>query len=201
MSSIVGIHPGSVSSSSPQVLGALQETAQDAGSIAIGEIGLDFFRGETNRDEQRTIFDAQLDLAIHLALPAVIHMRSAESDVLDVLTSRQRNPRLLFHSFDGTTRLRDYVLSTGSLIGVGGLMTKKRSVPLRDLLATIPAEHMVLETDTPFLIPTRARGRYNQPANIPIVASTLASILHLDLDEIAGVTTANVASFFTAWVP
>jgi TatD DNase family protein len=163
---------------------------------AIGEIGIDLFRGETNLVQQQISFNDQLDLAIEHKLPVVIHMRDAEREVLDVLSGRLRNPPLLFHSFDGSSELVRFINNTSSLVGVGGLATRPKSETIRKHLGYIPLDQIVLETDSPYLIPTKARGSRNTPQTIPVIAKQLASWRSTSLEEVAAVTTANAERFF-----
>jgi TatD DNase family protein len=164
--------------------------------LAIGEVGIDLFRGETNLVQQQTAFDEQLDLALQHSLPVVIHMRDAEQEVLDVLNGRVRNPPLLFHSFDGSRELVRFIQEHRSVIGVGGLATRAKSESIRQNISYIPMSQIVLETDSPYLIPAKARGSKNTPRTIPVIASHLASWRNTSVDEIAAQTTANAEQFF-----
>jgi TatD DNase family protein len=163
---------------------------------AIGEIGIDLFRGETNLAQQQLAFDEQLDLAVAHNLPVVIHMRSAQSEVLNVLNGRSTLPPLLFHSFEGDEELTRFVLKHDSIVGVGGLATRPKSVTIRQQLEKLPLTNLVLETDSPYLIPTKARGSHNTPRNIPVIARFVAEVKHSTLEHIATQTTENAERFF-----
>jgi TatD DNase family protein len=163
---------------------------------AIGEIGIDLFRGETNLATQRRAFDEQLDLAIAHKLPVVIHMRSAQTEVLGHLTSRSALPPLLFHSFEGDEELTRFVLEHDCIVGIGGLATRPKSVTIRQQLEKLPLTNMVLETDSPYLIPTKARGSHNAPRNISVIARFVADVKHSTLEHIASQTTENAERFF-----
>lgn len=193
---MLGIHPSEAANWNTETATALRERLTYSGAIALGEIGLDFAYLEPSRDQQVAAFSEQLDLAMDLGLPVVIHLRDAESAMLDVLTARQHLPRLLFHSFDGTSALTDFILSGSSCVGVGGLSTRAKAQPLRDQLERIPLNRMVLETDSPYLIPARQRARRNTPAHVRTVAEFLASLKDIELDEVARTTTENAVQYF-----
>lgn len=196
MSHMLGVHPGHASEWSPAVAAQLESVVTTTHPVAIGEIGIDLFRGEINISEQLSAFDAQLDLALDHGLPAVIHMRSAETEVLNLLLNRQALPHLVFHSFDGSARLRDVILERGFTIGFGGLATKRPAANLREIIKTIPLDEMILETDAPYLTPRGAKGSRNVPGNISIIAGFLANLLDTPVSKVATVTTANAERVF-----
>jgi TatD DNase family protein len=196
VSCMLGVHPGHTDEWSPSVESDLRQLADQARPVAIGEIGLDFYRGETNLVDQRNSFERQLGIALEAGLPAVIHMRSAESEVLDVLRATSPLPRLLFHSFDGSSALTGWILDHEAWVGVGGLATRGKAHQLRQQLARIPLERMVLETDAPYLVPAGFRHRRNTPESIPVIAGHLARIKECPVLEIATATTRNAEHLF-----
>lgn len=196
MSFMLGVHPGDAEGWSPQVQADLGELMSRTRPVAVGEIGLDFYRGETNSDQQVMAFNAQLDLAIEHDVPAVIHMRDSEPLLLDVLRARRQTPNLLFHSFDGSDALTDWINEHGDYAGVGGLATRSRSVGLHRQLKRLPLDRLVLETDSPYLVPNGFKHRRNTPESIPHIASFLAGLVGVDLTEIAMQTTRNAERLF-----
>jgi TatD DNase family protein len=196
MSYLLGVHPGDADIWDEGVHAALRDAIQTYAPVAIGEIGLDFYRGETNHETQIQAFNAQLDLALEHSIPAAIHMRDAESLLLDVVSNRQRNPVLLFHSYDGSEALTDWIIGNGCYVGVGGLATRKKAVVLQRQLRHIPLSQIVLETDSPYLVPNGFKHRRNTPESIPVVANALAKLLDQDLSVIAQSTTANAEQLF-----
>ncbi|HEV2067867.1 MAG TPA: TatD family hydrolase [Thermomicrobiales bacterium] len=196
MSHMLGVHPGHASEWSSAVAARLGSLVATTRPVAIGEIGIDLFRGETNISQQLSAFDAQLDLALDHGLPAVIHMRSAETEVLNLILSREALPHLVFHSFDGSARLRDVILERCFTIGFGGLATKGPAADLREVIKTIPLGQIVLETDAPYLTPRGVKGSRNVPGNIPIIAGFLAGLLNTSVPEVARVTTDNAERVF-----
>lgn len=193
---MLGLHPNESARWTPAVHRELAALLKQADARAVGETGIDLFRGEKNVDQQRTVFEAQLALAVELEMPAVIHMRAAETQVLDTLRNAGVLPRLLFHSFDGGRDLLNFVIDTGSFVGIGGLATRPKSVQLRDQLLRVPLSQMVLETDSPYLLPATVPGGRNGPQNIPIIASFLADLVGRDVANIAEVTTRNAEKLF-----
>jgi TatD DNase family protein len=201
MSYMLGVHPGDAPIWDEDVHKALQNAVALYQPVAIGEIGLDFFRGETNGDEQVAAFNAQLDLALDHGIPAAIHMRDAEEIILSVLNSRDALPTLLFHSFDGSEAMTNWVLDSGSYIGVGGLATRTKSTRLQDQISRIPLERIVLETDSPYLVPNGFKHRRNTPESIPRIAAFLGQLLGHAIDDIAMQTTANAERLFERLSP
>lgn len=196
MSCMLGVHPGHATEWNDGTHEALRRLVAVARPVAIGEIGLDFFRGETNTQQQLAVFHAQLDLALEHGLPVAIHMRDAEPIMIDTLVGRERNPGLLFHSFDGSAALTDWILANDAFIGVGGLATRAKSHELQRQIRRIPLERIVLETDAPYLVPNGFKHRRNTPESIPVIARFLAGLLERPLSDVARVTTANAERLF-----
>ncbi|MGC4107003.1 MAG: TatD family hydrolase [Thermomicrobiales bacterium] len=196
MALMLGVHPSSVDLWSPQVAAELRRLVAAHGAVAIGEIGLDFFwDGNPSLETQRAAFTAQLDLARELGLPAVIHMRNAEDEILTTLRGREPQP-LLFHSYDGGPALTDIILEWNAYVGVGGLATKAKSDALREQLLRIPLDRIVLETDSPYLIPARMRGRRNTPASVRRISEFLGTLRAESAATIASITTTNALNLF-----
>jgi len=196
MSIMLGVHPSSADAWSDQTRSTLRRRIEETGAVAIGEIGLDFFRPVPDPAVQRRAFIEQLDLALECDLPVVIHMRESEAVMLRLLTDRTTLPPLLFHSYDGGPELTDFILVTGSFVGVGGLATRQKSERLRAELQRIPLAQIVLETDAPYLIPARQRGRRNTPAQVRTIASFLANLTENDDETISTTTTRNAFTYF-----
>lgn len=196
ISCMLGVHPGHTDEWDQAVERGLRLLVDQVRPVAIGEIGLDFYRGETNLVEQRNSFERQLVIAHEAGLPAVIHMRSAEKEVLDLLRTTSPLPRLLFHSFDGTSGLTNWILDHDAWVGVGGLATRGKATDLRRQLARIPLGRMVLETDSPYLVPSGFRHRRNTPESIPLIAGQLARIKDCPVEEVASATTRNAEHLF-----
>lgn len=192
----VGVHPACAEQWSEDIGSKLANIATKSKAVGIGEIGLDFYRDNAPLDIQAEAFRGQLHIAADLGLPVVIHMRSAEAEMLKQLEGIDRLPTMIFHSFDGTDRLMDFALESGSYVGIGGLATRQKSDNLRALLKRVPMERILLETDSPYLVPARQKDRRNQPAHIATIASMMAEHLETTPTQLAEITTANAERVF-----
>ena len=192
----LGLHPGHADEFSAATLDALSGLVESTPVVAIGEIGLDFSRGGPPRALQEDAVRQQLRLALAAGLPAVIHQRQAEVEILTVFASEPALPPLILHSFDGSVRYADFAIEHGCLVGVGGLATRRGSSALREVLARIPAGQVVLETDAPFLVPAGVRGRRNTPASVALIGQRMANLWTVDVPEFSAMTTKTAADAF-----
>jgi TatD DNase family protein len=192
----LGMHPQHAEEWSAATRAHLVELLDSTPAVAVGEIGIDLFREGASLELQRTIFEEQLDIAQERNLPVVIHQRSAERAVMNILERRDRTLRCVFHSFEGSPEMAAFGLDRGYAFGVGGLMTRKSQAALRDVLASIPVEHILLETDAPYLVPAGIRSRRNEPANVPWIAERAAALWQLSTEQVAAATTRNAVAFF-----
>lgn len=196
MAHMLGLHPQDAAAWNPEIARRLEELVVRTGARAIGEIGLDYAPRAGDHACQRAVFAAQLALAQRLRLPVVIHMRDAERDLVDTLSSIEPSHPVLLHCFDGTAELWTLARERGYLLGVGGLATRAKSQVLRDLIKETPLDQLVLETDSPYLVPARQKDRRNQPAAIALIARFLGELTGWSPAEIARVTTRNAERFF-----
>ncbi|HYO29456.1 MAG TPA: TatD family hydrolase [Thermomicrobiales bacterium] len=192
----LGVHPSHADGFTPRVLDRLTELVESSRPVAIGEIGLDFFRGGPPRGVQEEALRQQLRLALAAGLPAVIHQRAAEAELLSLLSSEPELPRLVLHSFDGSDRYADFASERGDVVGVGGLATRQGAAELRHILSRIDPNHVVLETDSPYLVPRGVRERRNSPASIPSIGRLVSSIWSIDVSDLARMTTATASLVF-----
>lgn len=197
----VGVHPLEAGRAAPDPEAAverLRALAADPRVVAIGETGLDFYRGEDSADAQRRLFEAQLALAAELGLPVIVHQRRAEEAVLDLLRSwRPRLAGVVLHCFTGDADFARRCAQLDVYFGIGGVVTFPNAGALREAVArAMPRDRIVLETDAPFLAPQPRRGRRNEPAYVRWVAGAVADCLGLDVAEVAALTTANARRLF-----
>jgi len=192
----VGLHPNHADEDAEPLWTELRRLINETRPIAIGEIGLDYYRDYASKATQLRVFDRQLALADDMKLPVVIHQRDAEDDLFGFLRQRTGGVPWILHSFDGSERLADEALATGCYLGVGGLMTRAGSAALRAILKDAPLDRLMLETDSPYLVPRGVKNRRNEPANIPLIAEALAVFRGAPLEEIALQTTANAERVF-----
>ncbi|MFO7323317.1 MAG: TatD family hydrolase [Chloroflexota bacterium] len=199
----VGIHPNSTASFTPEHLEPIEALASRDKIVAIGEIGLDYYRDRSPKERQWAAFEAQLTLAARLEMPVIIHNRDAGEDVISILenwvkslpeTLRER-PGVL-HSFSAPAEIAERALAAGFYLGFTGPITFKNADDLRQIAARVPLDRLLVETDGPFLTPTPYRGKRNEPAYIPYIVERLASLHRLSIDDMARMTTENAERLF-----
>jgi TatD DNase family protein len=193
---MLGIHPTSVKPGYRQELDAILHRFDQDRFIAIGEIGIDLYWDKTHVAEQTEAFRLQLDFALQHDLPVVIHCRDSFQPIVNVLHDYKGKPlRGVFHAFSGPREQADIIIRLGFKLGIGGVLTYKNA-KLRDTIAPIPLEHIVLETDAPYLTPVPKRGERNESAYVSFVCQKLAEIKNMDMEEVAAITTANALELF-----
>ena len=203
----VGIHPTSAQTLTDDVLETLADLASEQRVVTIGEIGLDYYWPEReNRswtcappEVQRDALRHQLALATDLDLPVVIHDRDAHKDTLEILSRWKRNnpgARGVLHSYAGGPDLLRDVLDLGFYIGIDGPVTFRKANDLHAVARLVPLDRLLLETDGPYLTPEPHRGRRNEPAYIPLIATRIAELKGQPAEEIAEATTANAEALF-----
>ena len=195
---MIGLHPTDVDANYRDELQEMEKMLlADNRFIAVGEVGLDFYWSEEFRSEQFAAFDAQIGWAKKHSLPLVIHSRNAFKELADVM-EKHRSAGLtgVFHCFSGDEAEAEALLShEGFFLGVGGVLTYKNST-LRGVLASVPLERLVLETDAPYLTPVPHRGKRNESAYIPHIAAALAAVYGCTVEHVAQVTTENALRLF-----
>lgn len=196
VSSALGVHPGSADEFSAAAMASLEQLIAIEKPVAIGEIGLDFYHSGPSAARQEDAFRQQLRLAVGAGLPVIIHQRAAESELMAVLRSESQLPPLILHSFDGSDRYGAFARELNCVVGIGGLATRKRSDALRHVLATIAPERLVLETDSPYLVPAGVKTQRNTPGFLPLIAERLAGLWSLDADRLAELTTRTAIATF-----
>lgn len=195
VSAIVGWHPNYAASYRSERLARIREMLAQPKAVALGEIGLDFhWTYATLEEQERALFD-QLDLAAELGAPVVFHCREAYPALLDRLEARPRGP-YLFHCFAGGADDARRATALDAYFGVDGPITYKKATELREVVATLPADRLVIETDSPYLTPAPYRGKPNRPAYVRFVNAALAAVRGVSAEECAASTTANAIRFF-----
>lgn len=192
---IVGWHPNYTATYDSASLAELESLLAHPKVVALGEIGLDYHWDYAPREIQHQALRDQLALGFRLGLPIVFHAREAYSDLLDVLEEFGPHP-YLFHCFAGTVEEARRGVALGSYFGVDGPITYKKADGLREVMASIPSDRIVLETDAPYMSPMPFRGKPNRPAYVKFVNEGLAAALAIDPEACAAMTTANASAFF-----
>lgn len=190
-----GLHPVFVKAHAPGDLDALREWIARERPVAVGECGLDFFVDGLDRDRQAFYFDAQLRLAREFDLPVIVHARRAVDAVIAAIR-RVDGVRGVIHSWSGSGQQARQLIDLGFLLGIGGPVTYRRANRLRNLVATLPVEHLLLETDAPDQPDAQARGARNEPAFLLRVCDTVAALRGSTRDALAAATTANARLLF-----
>jgi len=179
-----GIHPHEAESYTPEVDAIIRRNAVHAKILAVGEIGLDYYYDHADRAVQRSVFEQQLQTAIELDLPVVIHTREADDDTRDILKncSTSLNRKGVIHSFTSSVALAEFCLAEGFMLGFNGITTFNSADNVRQVVAATPMTQLLLETDAPYLTPVPYRGRPNAPYYLPFIAETLAAIKEVDVE-------------------
>jgi len=192
----VGVHPHDSKTLDRAGLARLQALAAEYRVVAIGEIGLDYYRDLSPRDVQRRVFIEQLALAQERRLPAILHNRDGTEDLLRILSEVKLPAGGVVHSFLGDEALARRFLKLGLYLGIGGPVTYPANDLLRQAVAAVPLDRLVLETDCPYLTPVPHRGKRNEPAYVALIAEEVAHVRNLSVEEIAARTTANAIALF-----
>ena len=190
-----GLHPMYLPDHRQQHLDDLREWIERERPVAIGECGLDFYVEGLDADAQHRYFDGQLALAREFELPVIVHARRAVEAVI-VAIKRIGQLRGVIHSFPGSQEQAQQLWKLGFMIGLGGPVTYARANRLRKLVATMPIEHLLLETDAPDQPDAAHRGQRNEPARLPIVLQTIAGLRGESEADVAAATTANAERLF-----
>ena len=193
---MMGLHPCSVKENFEEELNQIKKQLFANKFCAIGEIGIDLFWNENFFEQQKIAFKRQIDWALELNLPVIIHSRKSFEEIFDVLALyKGKGLRGIFHCFNGNLEEAKRAIDIGFFLGIGGVLTFKNA-GLAEVVQQIDLNHIVLETDSPYLAPVPYRGKRNESAYICIVATKLAEIKKCSLAEIAEVTTKNSMSLF-----
>jgi len=206
----VGIHPHHANEgveTAKSDLASLQTLATNPKIVAIGEIGLDRYHykntpppSEETIALQKEVLITQLDIARERNLPVILHCREAQSELLSLLQEYQKKTQHIvtgvFHCFDGTNEYLQAVLEMGFYVGFDGNSTYPANEHLRQLIAATPLNRLLLETDAPYLTPVPHRGQRNEPAHIPLLATLVAEIYSLPIEEIGNISTQNAITLF-----
>jgi len=214
----VGIHPHEAAGVGDETLRAVEELCAEPGVVGIGEIGLDFHYDLAPRDDQERVFAAQLGIAARNHLPVVIHMRDATEETVRIVRDavaayplwrgdpgapegRFPPPKGVFHCFPGDPALAWELVGLGFAVSLPGIVTFRNPGRALDVARDVSAEHLLLETDSPYLAPVPHRGTRNEPARLPLVAQKIAEAQHLSVEDIARTTAYGAYRLFGIGAP
>jgi TatD DNase family protein len=193
---MMGLHPTHVGANVEQELAHVQQQLHAHNFVAVGEIGMDLYWDKSYQKEQQEAFARQIGWALEFDLPIVIHCREAFDEIFEVLEGvNDKRLRGIFHCFTGTLVQARRAIDLNMLLGIGGVVTFRNS-GLAETVAQIPLEHLVLETDAPYLAPMPHRGKRNESSYLPLIATTLAETHNVSVSEIIKSTTENAKKLF-----
>ena len=192
----IGIHPNSTTGNLDKLDEILMLKKNNKKIIAFGETGLDYFYKRSDKKDQIIAFEKHVEFSISEKIPVIIHTRDADDDTISIVKKYYKKTNFLIHCFTGNLEFAKNLLNLNCLISFSGIITFKKSNDLRDIVKYVPLEKMLIETDSPYLSPDPFRGKSNEPANVKIVAETVASIKQISFEQVATSTTANFNNFF-----
>ena len=192
---MVGIHPENVDNITDKDLEELENLAKNPKVVAIGEIGLDYYWKDDNKDRQKEIYIHQLDLARKLNLPAVIHVRDSKDDIIDLIKD-YTDLKIQIHCFSDDLKTLNTYMDMGFYISIGGVVTFANGANEKVAARNVPIERLMLETDSPYLTPEPYRGLRNDPRRVVEVARTIADLRDMKLDKLAKRCYKNTVEFF-----
>ena len=192
----IGIHPNSTTGNLDKLDEIHMLKKKNKKIIAFGETGLDYFYKRSDKKDQIIAFEKHVEFSISEKIPVIIHSRDADDDTISIIKKYHKKTNFLIHCFTGNLEFAKNLLNLNCLISFSGIITFKKSNDLRDIVKYVPLEKMLIETDSPYLSPDPFRGKSNEPANVKIVAETIASIKQISFEQVATSTTANFNNFF-----
>ena len=191
----VGWHPEEAENWDENSLPAIRELAKQPKVCAIGEIGLDYYWDTTYRERQKEMFRAQIELALELDLPVIVHDREAHGESLEIVRDYPAL-RGVFHCFSGSVEMAQELLRRGWYLGFDGPITYKNAARAPEVIRICPMERILLETDSPYLAPVPNRGKRNDSRNLPYIAATVARIKDMPVEAVAAQTMENGKKLF-----
>jgi len=192
----VGIHPHEAAGVGPDDLAEVARLSSEPGVVAIGEIGMDFYRNWSPRERQREVFLAQLELARQVNKPVVIHDRDAHAEIMSTLKAKAGGLKGVLHCFSGDLAMACEALEMGLCVSLAGPVTFGNAHTLHELARQLPLDGLLVETDCPFLAPHPHRGQRNEPAYVRLVAEKISELKDLPLEQVAAATTGNASRLF-----
>ena len=193
--SSVGVHPHDVKELTEANIEEMRRLAQNAKVVAIGEIGLDYYYDNSPREDQRKWFKVQLELAKELDLPVIIHSRDASQETFDIIMESGVKEGVI-HCFSGSYELAKEYVKRGFYLGIGGSLTFKNAKKTVEVVEGIDLDHILIETDCPYLTPVPHRGERNDSSYLKFVVEKIAEIKGISTDEVAQVSSENAKKLF-----
>ena len=197
MYAAVGVHPDEVGELNDENFAWMAEQCRNPKTVAVGEIGLDYYWDKENHELQKKWFRAQMELAKETGLPMIVHSREAAADTLEEIQKAQdERLRGVIHCFSYSPEMAEEYLKMGYYIGIGGVVTFKNAKKLKEVVKMLPLDRILLETDCPYLAPEPNRGKRNSSLNLPYVAAAIGELKGVDADEVVRVTNQNAKKMY-----
>lgn len=193
---MIGTHPHDAKDYNDEVEKQYIELSKNPKVVAVGEIGLDYYYDNSERDVQRDVFIRQIELARKLDLPIVIHSRDAVEDTYKILSEHAKDMKVLLHAFSESWEVCERYLKLGYKIAIGGVVTFKNARKLLEVGGKLPLEKLLLETDAPYLTPHPHRGKRNEPSYTHFVAQKIAELKGIEVEEVKTQALKNTFEFF-----
>ena len=193
---LLGVHPSEAKDWNDGIIDKIKKMSKNKKIVGIGEIGLDYYWDKSFVDLQQDIFIKQIKLANELSLPVSIHDREAHKDTFEILKKYNHGSAIVMHCFSGSVEFARECIKEGFYIALGGVVTFKNAVKMKEVAKYIPLERLLLETDAPYLTPVPFRGKENQPAYVKFAAEEIAKIRKTTFEEIDIATTQNAERIF-----
>ena len=193
---LLGIHPSEVKDWTDKLIDKIKEYSKNKKIVGIGEIGLDYYWDKSFNYQQKEVFIKQIELANELNFPISIHDREAHKDTFDILQEHNKSSTIVMHCFSGSVEFMQECVKQGWYIALGGVVTFKNAIKVKEVAKQVPVDKLLLETDAPYLTPVPYRGKENHPAYVRYVAQEIASIRGISFEEIDEITTINAKKIF-----
>lgn len=194
---LLGVHPSEAKDWDDSLIEKIKEYSKSDKIAGIGEIGLDYYWDKSFNDVQKEVFIKQIKLANELNLPISVHDREAHKDTFDILKEHNKGSKIVMHCFSGSVEFARECVRQGWYIALGGVVTFKNAVKMKEVAADVPLERLLVETDAPYLTPVPYRGKENQPAYVRFVAEEIAKLRGITYEELALATTVNAKNVFS----
>lgn len=194
---LAGIHPHEAAGASDEAVGEIAAILSAPKVVGIGEIGLDYYRELSPRDDQLRVFRAQMELAREMGLPVQIHSRDASGDTLKIVQEYSRRvPAIVMHCYSGSAEMARELVRLGCYISLAGPVTYRNARKQVEVAGQVPLDRLLVETDSPYLPPSPYRGQRNEPAFVVETARKIAAVRNISFEEVAAATSANAARIF-----
>ena len=193
---LLGVHPSEAKDWDDELIDKIKKYSENPKIVGIGEIGLDYYWDKSFTDLQKEVFIKQIKLANELNLPICVHDREAHKDTFDILKEYNKTSKVVMHCFSGSVEFARECIKEGWYLALGGVVTFKNAVKMKEVAADIPLERLLLETDAPHLTPVPYRGKENQPAYVRFVAEEISKIRNVSFENIVQASSQNAENVF-----